>query len=623
MSTGTRTPPRGPSKRPTAKRPSGSQSRPASPRPRKPAARRPATPPRPPSPPRPAKPLRLGNPKRRAGILLVLVLIVITIFAGRLLEIQALRGDALAAAAVDQRTTTVAVPAQRADIVDINGVALASTVESRHITTDQTLVVDPMATAQDIVNVIGGDVNEIAARLTGDRRFAYVAKDITPEQWRVIDDLGLSGIYSERASRRIYPAGDVAANVVGFVGGEGAGLAGVEYSREQQLAGTDGYRTYERASGGAAIPGAAAVIEDPIPGSAVRLTIDRDIQYVAQRILANEVATSGAESGSIVVMDPRTGDVLALASVPTFDPNDLANAEEANLGNRALSDVFEPGSTSKLITMAAVIEEGGAAPTTMFEIPGTLDRGGKTFHDASEHGTYNWDLTTVLSQSSNIGTILAAETIPEATLYDYMQRFGVGEPTGLGLPGESDGYLPPMDTWSATTFPTLTFGQGFSVNAVQIADVFASIANDGVRMQPRIFADAPIVERDRVVSERTARQVREMLEYVVSDKGTAPMAAVPGYRVGGKTGTAQVINPECGCYDGTTIGSFIGMAPIDDPELVVAVAIVKPTVEQLGGELAGPVFREVMTYALQARRVAPSTSGASTASTTVSAATNG
>lgn len=531
-----------------------------------------------------------------------------------MLEIQALRGDALAAAAVDQRTTTVAVPAQRADIVDTNGVALASTVESRHITTDQTLVVDPMATAQAIAGVIGGDVNDIATRLTGDRRFAYVAKDITPEQWRAIDELGLSGIYSERSSRRIYPAGNVAANLVGFVGGEGTGLAGVEYAREEQLAGTDGYRTFERAAGGAAIPGAAAIIEEPMPGSDVRLTIDRDIQYVAQRILANEVATSGAESGSVVVMDPRTGDVLAFASVPTFDPNDLSNANEADLGNRALSEVFEPGSTSKVMTMAAVIEEGGATPTTMFEIPGTLDRGGKTFHDASEHGTYNWDLTTVLSQSSNIGTILAAETIPESALYDYMQRFGIGVNTGMGLPGEAAGYLPPMDTWSATTFPTLTFGQGFSVNAVQIADVFGTIANDGVRMQPRIFADYPVVETGRVVSERTARQVREMLEYVVSDKGTAPMAAIPGYRVGGKTGTAQVINPECGCYDGSTIGSFIGMAPIDNPELVVAVAIVKPQVEQLGGELAGPVFREVMTYALQARRVAPTTPAKATTS---------
>jgi len=325
------------------------------------------------------------------------------------------------------------------------------------------------------------------------------------------------------------------------------------------------------------------------------------------RTLANEVAASGAESGSIVVMDPRTGDILALATVPTFDPNATGSADPANLGNRALTDVFEPGSTAKVMTLAAVLEEGGATPTTMFEIPGTLDRGGKTFHDASEHGTYNWDLTTILSQSSNIGTILAAETLPESTLYDYMQRFGVGEPSGVGLPGESAGYLPPMEEWSQTTFPTLTFGQGFSVNAVQMADVFATIANDGVRMPARVFADQPTSEGERVISERTARQLREMLEKVVADDGTAPMAGIPGYRVGGKTGTAQVINPECGCYDGTTIGSFIGMAPIEAPELVIGVTIVKPQVEQFGGELAGPVFREVMTYALQARRVAPVT----------------
>lgn len=556
----------------------------------------------------PSAPLRLGNPRRRAGLLLVGVLIVFTIFAGRLLEIQAFRGDALAAAALDQRTTTVKVLADRGDVLDARGVPLAMTVESRHVTVDQTLVTDPLATAQAIAGVLGTPAGPLVERLTGDRRFAYVVKDITPEQWRVIDELGLTGVYSERTLKRIYPSGDVAANVVGFVGSEGAGLAGIEYALDDRLAGTDGLRTFERASG-VAIPGSAAVVEEPVPGSPVQLTIDRDIQYVAQRALANEVMATGAESGSIVVMDPRTGDILALASVPTFDPNDPGAADEANRGNRAITDVFEPGSTAKVMTVAAVIEEGGADANTMFDIPPTLDRGGKTFHDATEHGGYNWDLATILSQSSNIGTILAAETIPEETYFSYVERFGIGKPSGVGLPGESPGYLPPMDDWSATTFPTLAFGQGFSVNAIQMADVFATIANDGVRMPARILADpaAPVAQGERVVSERTARTVREMLERVVAAEGTAPMAGIPGYRVGGKTGTAQVIDPECGCYNGETIGSFIGMAPIEAPELVVAVTIVKPKVTQMGGELAGPVFREVMTYALQAQRVAPVT----------------
>ena len=555
-----------------------------------------------------SSPLRLGNHRRRAGLLLVGVLIVFTIFAGRLLEIQAFRGDALAAAALDQRTTTVKILADRGDVLDARGVPLAMTVESRHVTVDQTLVTDPLATAQAIAAVLGTPAGPLVERLTGDRRFAYVVKDITPEQWRAIDELGLTGIYSERTLKRIYPSGDVAANVVGFVGAEGAGLAGIEYALDDQLAGTDGLRTFERASG-VAIPGSAAVVEEPVPGSPVQLTIDRDIQYVAQRALANEVMATGAESGSIVVMDPRTGDILALAAVPTFDPNDPGAADEANRGNRAITDVFEPGSTAKVMTVAAVIEEGGADANTMFEIPPTLDRGGKTFHDATEHGGYNWDLATILSQSSNIGTILAAETIPEETFFSYVERFGIGQPSGVGLPGESPGYLPPMDDWSATTFPTLAFGQGFSVNAIQMADVFATIANDGVRMPARIVIDpaSPAPQGERVVSERTARTVREMLERVVAAGGTAPMAGIPGYRVGGKTGTAQVIDPECGCYNGETIGSFIGMAPIEAPELVVAVTIVKPKVTQMGGELAGPVFREVMTYALQAQRVAPVT----------------
>jgi cell division protein FtsI (penicillin-binding protein 3) len=551
----------------------------------------------------------LGNPRRRAGILLVFVLIVFTVFAGRLLEIQAFRGDALAAAAVDQRTTTVKVLADRGDILDARGVPLAITVESRHITVDQTLVSDPLGTAQAIAAILGTPAGPLVERLTGDRRFAYVVKDITPEQWRQIDELGLVGIYSERALERVYPSGDVAANVVGFVGGEaGGGLAGIEYAMDDRLGGIDGWRTFERVSG-VAIPGSAETVEEPQPGSPVQLTIDRDIQYVAQRALANEVMATGAESGSIVVMDPRTGDILALAAVPTFDANDPGAADEANRGNRAITDVFEPGSTSKVITVAAVLEEGGADANTMFDIPPTLDRGGKTFHDATDHGGYEWDLATILAQSSNIGTVLAAETVPEDRVFSYFEKFGIGQPSGVGLPGESPGYLPPMDTWSATTFPTLAFGQGFSVNAIQMADVFSTIANDGVRMPARIIADpaVPSGEGVRVVSERTAKTIREMLERVVADGGTAPMAGIPGYRVGGKTGTAQVIDPECGCYDGDTIGSFIGMAPIEDPELVIAVTIVKPKVTQMGGELAGPVFREVMTYALQAQRVAPIT----------------
>ena len=567
--------------------------------------------------------LRLGNSRRRAAVLLVFSLFILTIFGGRLLELQAFRGDALAAEAVDQRTRTVTVLADRGSITDANGVPLATTIEARHITVDQTLIADPYDTAVALAPFVGMQVSDIAERLEGDRRFVYVAKNLSPETWRSIDELGLSGVFSERTTKRVYPAGDVGANVLGFVGAEGDGLAGIEYALNDTLAGVDGWITYERGAAGPAIPTAETSGEEPIPGATIALTIDRDIQYVAQRIIAAAVEESGSESGSIVVMDPRTGNILAMASAPTFDPNEPGDADAADLGNRALTDAFEPGSTSKIITIASVLEEGGARPETMFEIPPTLTRAGKVFHDASDHDGYNWDLATVLSRSSNIGTILAAETVGEDAVLDYLQRFGVGQPTGLGFPGETAGFLPAREDWSGTTFPTLTFGQGLSVNAVQATSFFATLANDGVRLPARLVASVTdsagqpiptvIPPGTRVVSTETAREVREMLEQVVVDGGTAPMAGIPGYRVGGKTGTAQAINPECGCYDGETVSSFIGIAPIEDPELVIGVTFVRPAVQQFGGELAGPVFRDIMTYALQARQVAPITGPQTTA----------
>ncbi len=538
-------------------------------------------------------------------MLIVFSLFILTIFAGRLLELQAFRGDVLAAAAVDQRTRTVTILADRGAITDRNGAPLASTVEARHLTADQTLIADPYRTAQALAPYVGMQVSQIAERLMGERRFVYVAKDLTPETWRSIEALGLSGIFSERTTKRIYPAGEVGSNVVGFVGAEGEGLAGIEYAMNDALAGVDGWRTYERGFAGPAIPNAETSGEASIPGTPVTLTLDRDIQYVAQRTITDAVVSAGAESGSIVVMDPRSGEILALAATPTFDANDPASAQPADLGNRALTDAFEPGSTTKVITVAAVLEEGGMSADTIIEIPPTLTRSGKVFNDARPHGGYTWDLTTALARSSNIGMILAAESVGGEALYDYMRRFGIGQPSGLGFPGETSGFLPAPADWSGTTFPTLAFGQGFSVNAVQAASVFATIANDGVRIAPSLVKAEVPREGVRVISEGTARSIRDMLATVVEVGGTAPMAAIAGYDVGGKTGTAQAIDPECRCYDGDTIGSFIGMAPIDAPELVVAVTIVRPSVQQFGGELAGPVFKEIMTYALQARQVAP------------------
>jgi cell division protein FtsI (penicillin-binding protein 3) len=280
-----------------------------------------------------------------------------------------------------------------------------------------------------------------------------------------------------------------------------------------------------------------------------------------------------------------------------------------------LTDVFEPGSTGKVITLSGVVNEGAANPYTVIKVPPSLRRGGKAFKDHTPHGTLRLTLSGIMAQSSNIGTILAAERIGEEKLYDYMKRFGIGEATGTNFPAEGKGYVPPVENWSATSMPTIAFGQGLSVNAVQAANVFATVANGGVRQDPRVV-DALIApsgevvtpesrKRTRVISRVAAQQVLTMLETVVGDGGTAPLAKIPGYRVGGKTGTAMYVDPRCGCYNGDVVASFIGVAPVDDPELVVAVFVSQPRSGRYGGQLGGPVFKRVMTYSLQARQIPP------------------
>lgn len=558
--------------------------------------------------------LRLADPARRGTTLILVTAVILTVFAGRLVQLQAVHGEALAAEALDQRLRTVDLPAGRGAIVDASGEPLAVTVEARNLTADQTMVTDPAMVAEQLGPILGVDPDVLTVRLTGERRFMYVAKGITPETWRRIEALRLPGIFSEPTSRRVYPAGDLAANVVGFVGDEGTGLGGIEYAYQAELAGANGQQTFERGPSGRVIPTASSTVTEAQDGVTVQLTIDRDIQYFAQRILAQKVAEAQADYGTLVVMDTVTGQIIALATAPTFDANRAGQARAGDRGNRALTAAFEPGSTSKLITLAAVVNEGAANPYSSFTVPGSLTRGDKDFKDHTPHGTLRLTLAGVMAKSSNIGTILAAERIGGRALYRYMKKFGIGEPTGLDFPGEASGYIPRYRDWSPTSFPTIAFGQGLSVNAVQTASVFATIANDGVRVQPSLVAStiqpdgtvvpAPEPERTRVVSPAAAKQVRVMLETVVGEGGTAPQAAIPGYRVGGKTGTAQMYNEECRCYRGV-VASFIGMAPADAPRLVVAVSIMNPRVGRYGGELGAPVFKRVMTYALQALQIPP------------------
>lgn len=557
----------------------------------------------------------------------MVVVLVFVVFAGRLVQLQGFDAEKLSAQALANRTTTVALPAHRGDILDTNGEVMATTVERRNITVDQTLVSaynEDEAVPDDEKGVIGAanalapvldmTATDVAETLDGNKRFNYVAKDVEPTVWRHVSKLGIPGIYSEQASRRTYPSNSVASNILGFLNGDGDPQAGIELSQDELLRGTDGTTTYEQGSGGQQIATGVTTETDPVDGKDVQLTIDRDLQWKAQEALQEVIKSSGAASASLVVMRPQTGEILALADAPGFNANSPGTADAENLGSRALTDVFEPGSTSKVITAAAAIEEGVVTPTSHLTVPDSLDLGAAgTITDSHEHEDEKLTFAGVLAQSSNTGTVMVGKRMSAQTMYDYLTKFGLGSKTGVGMT-ESAGILATPDQWDGRTRMNVLFGQGLSVTALQSAEVFATIANDGVRVQPKIVKAVtgtngeldpePTGTKTRVVSAKTAKQVRLMLESVVGDDGTAVDAAIPNYRVAGKTGTAQAYDDDCGCYSGYT-ASFVGMAPADDPQLVVAVFVQQPQTDHYGGTVAAPVFQQIMSDALTIEKIAP------------------
>lgn len=560
-----------------------------------------------------------ADPRRRLVTVGILVAMVMSLFAGRLLQLQGVEAAAYAATAEAERLRTVSMPATRGAITDANGIALATTVDAVNVTADQTQIADPVAVAAALAPVLGEPITSLANKLDGDLRFAYVAKEITPKKWDEVAELRLPGIYSEPTAKRVYPQGSLGAAVLGFVGSDGHGLEGLEYSWDKALAGKDGEVTYESAAGGRRIPSADSETEESVAGVDVQLTINRDIQFIAERAIRAKVNQAAADSGTVVAMDPRTGEVLAMATYPSLDPSKPTAAADADRGNRAVTEIYEPGSTSKVMTMAAALDAGVVTPGSKIEVPPVLYRGGDDFNDHTPHGTLHLTATGVLAQSSNIGMILIAEKLGNEALYTYLRKFGMGSTSGLDFPGESAGLLPDVDDWGPTNAATIAFGQGLSLNAVQSTSVFATIANNGVRVEPTVvagtsapdgsFTPAPPPDRHRVISAQTARTLRQMMETVVSDEGTAPMAQIPGYRVAGKTGTAERVDEACGCYRGFT-ASFIGFAPADKPAIVVSVTLQDPKNDHYGGLLGGPVFKRVTSFALQSEQVPPTPSSA-------------
>ncbi|NGO71919.1 penicillin-binding protein 2 [Streptomyces sp. SB3404] len=603
--------------------------------------------------------LRLASPRPRLRLVAVGLTLVVLVFTVRLLQVQAVDASAYADKAAVNRYITVPLAAERGTITARDGTDLATTVDAYDITADPYLFTPKQAGVKDAperaAKLLAPLVGEKRATLAGklakrNTRYVLLARQQTPKTWKKIKKLKarvaaeaaesaaadgkagerggsggradvLAGVYHEKHAKRVYPNKDLAASALGFVNTDGEGGAGVEAMFDKKLAGENGKVTYAQ-SGGRQVPTAGVREKAARPGSDIELTLDRELQWAAQQAIGKQVRRSNADSGYVVVQDTRTGELLALASAPGFDPNDIARSGRDSFGNPALQDVYEPGSTSKLMSMAAVLQEGKATPRTAVTVPNRLNRADRAFADDVDHPTWHLTLNGVLAKSSNIGTILATEqlgrTQPQANqvLYRYLRKFGIGRPTGLGFPGETPGILEKPEKWSASQQYTIPFGQGLSLNAVQAASIYSTIANGGVRTAPSLvrgtvgpdgrYTPAKKPAERRVVSGKTAKTLARMLESVVdSMEGTGTVAKIPGYRVAGKTGTANRVDPRTGRYRGYT-SSFAGFAPADKPRVTVYCAVQNPKHgSYFGSDVCGPVYKKVMKFALKTLQVPP------------------
>ncbi|MBE7698940.1 penicillin-binding protein 2 [Oerskovia sp. Sa1BUA8] len=574
-------------------------------------------------------------------------LVVLLAFTVRLVYVQVVIGPSLALAAEGARTQSHVTMAHRGDITDADGVVLATSIDRYTVSADQKTIPEfvpssrhtidgkkvegegAVALARLLAPILDRSAPELAAQLSGTNgrinRNVILKKDVVPEVQRQIVALGVSAyIRTKLTTERTYPAGTTAGNIVGYVGAQQSddgtteqvkGLGGVEATYDDLLTGTPGSESFQRAGGasGVRIPGSTQQSVEAVPGDSVALTLVRDIGWKAQDSIDKAVAETGADYGIAVVQDVRTQEILALADSGAIDPNDRSDSRVAD-GSRAVKDVFAPGSTGKVITMAAVIEEGLASPESRYEVDYTYTTSnGETFRDSHYHGLENLTLAGVLAESSNTGTVMVGQDLPKQTREDYLRAFGLGAKTGLGLPGESAGLLAPAASWDGRTEYAVLFGQGLAVNAVQATSVFSTIANGGKRVTPTllkgttgpdgVFVPAPDREATQVVSESTADQVLHMMEAVV-EEGSGAAAAIDGYRVAGKTGTAEEVGADGRLTD--IMASFIGVAPADDPRYTVSVFLKNPRTNIFGGLVAAPVFKDVMGFTLQHMNVPPS-----------------
>ncbi|MFC9895523.1 peptidoglycan D,D-transpeptidase FtsI family protein [Nocardia sp. NPDC127579] len=606
--------------------------------------------PRSPGGPRPRKPAAGGRdqPLRlRIGVGRIVMLIALGVVALQLLWVQSIAAPKLSAQAADQRTTTEPEIAVRGPITDRYGNKLAFTIQAKKLHFQPVRVrqelkdkkakndkaPDPETRLRDIAKTIheklgnqGPSESALLEKLRSDETFVFLAENVDA---RVATEIRAKfpEVGADPQPMRQHPGGSLAANILGATGWDGHGLIGLESSLDAVLAGTNGSQTYDRGSDGAVIPGSWRDRQPAVNGNGIELTLDSDLQYYVQQQVQQAREMSGAGSASAVVLDAKSGQVLAMANDNTFNP-DLGpkNWGTAKQNNPSVSDVYEPGSVNKIVTAAAAVEYGLTKPDEILQVPGRIDMGGVTVADAWVHGTQPFTTTGIFGRSSNVGTLLLAQRVGEDRFADMLYRFGLGQRTGVGLPGESAGLVPARDQWSGSSFANLPIGQGLSMTTLQMAGMYQAIANDGVRIAPRIVRAT--VEPDgtrteetqpegvRVVSPQTAATLRHMFQSVAqrdpldsNQNGTGPQAAIEGYRIAGKTGTAQKTDPACRCYSTSSYTiTFAGIAPADNPRYVVAIMLDDPvrSSDGSGGQSAAPLFHNIASWMLQRDRVPPS-----------------
>jgi cell division protein FtsI/penicillin-binding protein 2 len=553
---------------------------------------------------------------RRIVVLASLFVGLLAIALARAFWLQALNGDAYAAMAVRQHRETVVVPAARGTIFDRNGEPLAIGQPTTTVFANPRHVERPRKVALAVAKALDLPPEELYSRLTDrSRGFVYLARKVSQLDAERLEDLGLPGLGFFPEELRTYPQGPVAAQVVGFAGTDNKGLEGLERSLEQVLAGRSGSRTIVKDPGGRVLDVVSTKPESP--GGNVRLTLDHQIQANAEDILSETVLQYGARAASAVVMDPYTGAVLAMAVAPGFNANRFATTRADRRRNRAVTDTHEPGSTFKLVTIAAALEEGLVSPGSAFRLQPSIRVADRVIREAHVRGTEQMTVRGIVERSSNVGTITIAQQLGEGRLADWIDRFGFGHATGIDFPGESSGFALPPDEWSGSTIGTVPIGHGIAVTPVQMARAYSAIANGGVLVTPHLVqaVDGSAVRRKRgkrVVSRAVSTQMLSMLRGVVLE-GTGTEAAIPGYTVAGKTGTAAKIDPETGRYSHSKyVASFVGMVPATKPRLVIMVMVDEPSGSIYGGEVAAPVFRQIARFNLQHLEVPPDAHRATT-----------